>query len=136
MRWLSLRNEIKRHLIRCFFESYKNQNFHVKASETQPFHIVGHSAEYVRLGGEFPSRAVEPLLVTLSPGQIQEQVFSHPGEEFNYILEGAAIFNVDNKEYYVRSGETIHFPSILPHYLANPLQQNCKIICVLTPVIF
>lgn len=122
--------------ITSFFTSYQNQNFLVKKEEQKAFRIEGSTAEYIRLGGEFSGKVLEPLLVTLDPGQTRDNVFSHPGEEFYYVLEGAVIFNVDGKEYLVKKGDSIHYPSGLPHFWLNPLEQKAKILCVLTPVIF
>jgi len=122
--------------ITYFFDSVTNHTYHVKLDDYRPFKIEGRSAEYCRLGGEFPNRTLEPLYVTLEPGHTQDQVFNHPGEEFYYILEGAVIFNVDGKEYLVKAGESIHYPSNLPHFISNPLQKKSVFINVLTPVIF
>lgn len=121
--------------ITFFFENEANQNFVVKVENQKPFRIEGRSAEYTCLGGNFHGRQLEPIIVTLTPG-FQDNVFSHPGEEFYYILEGAVIFNVDGEEYLVKTGDSIHFPSHLPHVWSNPLNQPAKILCVLTPVIF
>ncbi|MBI0579493.1 cupin domain-containing protein [Neobacillus cucumis] len=119
-----------------FFENQSNQNFLVKAENHEPFRIEGSSAEYTRLGGDFTGRSIEPIIVTLSPNLIQDNQFSHPGEEFYYVLEGAVIFTIDGKEYLLKTGDSIHFPSNLPHFWQNPLNQITKILCVLTPVIF
>jgi len=119
-----------------FFENESNQNFIVKLESQKPFRIEGSGAEYTRLGGNFNGRSLEPMIVTLAPGLVQDNVFSHPGEEFYFVLEGAVIFNVDGKEFLVKTGDSIHFPSNLPHFWSNPLNQTSKILCVLTPVIF
>ncbi|MDQ0253390.1 quercetin dioxygenase-like cupin family protein/DNA-binding Xre family transcriptional regulator [Evansella vedderi] len=119
-----------------FFESHANYNYVVKTTDQKPFRIEGSTAEYVRLGGEFTGRSLEPLLVTLSPGQPYDKVFSHPGEEFYYVLDGIVLFNVDGKEYIVKAGDSIHFPSHVPHYWENPLDNDAKVLCVLTPVLF
>lgn len=119
-----------------FFESHGNNNYMVKLKDQKPFQIEGSESIYSRLSGEFTGRSLEPLLVTLSPNQKQNQTFNHPGEEFYYVLKGAVLFNVDDKEYFVREGESIHFPSERPHYWENPLDQESTLLCVLTPVIF
>ncbi|MFV9511348.1 helix-turn-helix domain-containing protein [Tepidibacillus sp. LV47] len=119
-----------------FFNDTKNLNFIVKAEEHKPFKIEGSIAEYIRLGGEFNGRTLEPLLVKLKPGKSEPNIFSHPGEEFYYVLNGAVIFNIDGKEYLVKAGDSIHYPSSLPHYWINPLQEEVVVLCVITPVIF
>ncbi len=123
--------------ITSFFEEYKNNNFLVKKEEQKPFRIEGSTAEYIRVGGEFSGRSLEPMLVTLDPGANSEATkYNHPGEEFYYVLEGTVIFNIDGHEFLVKKGDSIHFPSELTHYWLNPTEQKAKLLCVLIPVIF
>jgi len=119
-----------------FFEDFSNDTFHVKKEEQKPFKLEGSSVTYTRLGGEFSGRSIEPLLVTYPPGSTPEKNFSHPGEEFYYILEGELIFEVDGKEFILKPGDSIHFPSTLSHAVRNPLQVDAKVLSIVTPVIF
>ena len=122
--------------ITYFFEGEVNQSFTVKKEERKSFRIEGSIAKYSRLGGEFNGRSLEPILVELGPNNKSINVFSHPGEEFYYVVEGEIVFVVDGKEYALKTGDTIHYPSNLPHYWYNPLDQSALVLCVLTPVIF
>ena len=74
--------------------------------------------------------------VTFPPGPTPEKNFSHPGEEFYYVLEGELLFEVDGREFLVKSGDSIHFPSTLYHAVKNPLNINVKVLSIVTPVIF
>ncbi|HZG17169.1 MAG TPA: XRE family transcriptional regulator [Candidatus Bathyarchaeia archaeon] len=122
--------------ITTFFEEQQNSQFFVPESERKQFQIEGSSAIYVRLGGDFSGRALEPFHVTLPPRQKQDVVFNHPGEEFYYILEGQVIITVDGKEYHLFKGDSIHFPSTLDHTWYNPTEEAAQVVSVLTPVIF
>ncbi|MFM1655673.1 helix-turn-helix domain-containing protein [Brevibacillus sp. B_LB10_24] len=119
-----------------FFEEQAQSNYHVKTEQQKAFRVENSATSFVRLGGDFPKRSLEPLIVTLAPNQRREQTFSHPGEEFYYVLSGAVLFEVDGAEYFVRQGDSIHFPSHLPHEYENPLSEESTLLCVLTPVIF
>ncbi|MGD8189405.1 helix-turn-helix domain-containing protein [Brevibacillus ginsengisoli] len=119
-----------------FFEEQKNQQYFVPESERKQFQIEGSNAIYVRLGGDFAGRALEPFHVTLPPRQKHDVVFNHPGEEFYYLLEGKVILNVDGQEYLLSKGDSIHFPSTLDHTWYNPTEETAQVISVLTPVIF
>lgn len=120
-----------------FFEDASNQNFVVKAGEQKTFQMNGFTAaDYARLAGNFSGRMLEPIFVTLEAEAEQSDGYSHPGEEFYYVLEGAVIFTVDGTEYLLQTGDSIHFPSSLPHTMTNPLKQKSRFLCVLTPVIF
>jgi transcriptional regulator with XRE-family HTH domain len=122
--------------IASFFEDFTNANYQVKADEQKPFRIEGSGATYTRLGGEFSGRAIEPLLVVYPKGQPNEIKISHPGEEFYYVLEGVLIVEIEGKEFIIKVGDSIHFPSAVPHKMLNPFDQDAKVLCFATPVIF
>lgn len=123
--------------INYFFQSWVNQNHHVKAEDVESFRIEGRTAEYGRLAGQFSGRVLEPFMVVMDPGQSLGHTFSHPGEEFCYILEGIVLVTLEGTEYLVKAGDSIHFPSTMPHHLVNPSKdEKCSFISVLTPLIF
>lgn len=122
--------------ITFFFDTDTNHNYMLQEKDRKPFQLEGSPTTYTRLNGEFNGRSLEPLLVRLAPKQEQNQSSSHPGEEFYYVLKGAALFKVDGKEYFVREGDSIHYPSEVPHSWENPLNEETLILCVLTPVLF
>ncbi|MFC7393787.1 helix-turn-helix domain-containing protein [Scopulibacillus cellulosilyticus] len=122
--------------INYFFEDYiSNHKYVSKADDQKPFKIEGSEPTYVRLNGEFTGRLLEPLMVTMAPNQ-KSQTFSHPGEEYYYVLKGAVLFHIDGKEYFIKEGDSIHFPSNLPHTSENPLNEESIVLSILTPVIF
>jgi len=120
----------------AFFQAEENPNYKVCAKDRKPFRIEGSSATYVRLSGRFPGRSLEPLLVELAPHQSQEMPFSHPGEEFYFVLEGRITLVVDDTPYELSAGDSIHFPSTIPHAWRNDSDQPARVLCVLTPAIF
>jgi transcriptional regulator with XRE-family HTH domain len=119
-----------------FFDDTANKNYMVKKTEQKLFQIKGSEFTYARLNGEFSGRTLEPILVTLAPNQKQTQKYGHAGEEFYYVLKGFVIFNIDGKEYVIREGDSIHFPSTCQHTVENPFNEESILLCVLTPVIF
>ncbi|WP_042355696.1 helix-turn-helix domain-containing protein [Bacillus rubiinfantis] len=120
-----------------FFDDEKQDNHYVvTVSEQKPFNLKGSDFTYVRLSGEFPGRALESLLVTLAPNQKQTPKYGHPGEEFYYVLKGVVLFQVNGKDYVMKKGDSIHFPSTVPHAVENLLEDESVLLSVLTPVIF
>ena len=122
--------------ITYFFEGPRNEKYVVKKSEHVPYEVKGLESKYIRLNGEFPARSLAPFLIHLAPNQKKNKTFNHPGEEFYYVLKGAVVFTVDNQDIFIREGDSIHFPSELPHYGENPLDEETILLCVITPVIF
>ena len=54
------------------------------------------------------------MLVTIKEGVTPELV-QHKGQEFNYVLEGSLRVIVGEKEYYLKTGDSIYFDATLPH---------------------
>lgn len=46
------------------------------------------------------------------------------------------VFQLEGEEYLVRKGDSIHFPSTIPHTVENPSNEEAILLSVLTPVIF
>jgi transcriptional regulator with XRE-family HTH domain len=123
--------------ITYFFEVEKDITYHTPIEKRQMLQIEGSPVKYVRIGGNFPDRALEPLLNVLPPGQMKHVAFQHPGEEFYYVVKGCVTIVVDGTEYHLEQGDTIHFPSSLLHTWYNPSTvEEAEILSVLTPVIF
>ncbi len=69
---------------------------------------------FTSLGGDFRKKTMNPMLVTIAPTDSPELVV-HGGQEFNYVLEGELRVIVDDKEYFLRAGDSIYFDPSYPH---------------------
>ena len=69
---------------------------------------------YSSLAFNFIGRAMEPMLVTLSPEKTAPLV-THDGQEFNYVLSGKVKVTVGAREYILSAGDSIYFDPRLPH---------------------
>lgn len=122
--------------INYFFSTLEDHNFHVPKDEQKTFRIEGSGAEYILLSGAFPDRTLETMVVTMLPGQDLGKKFAHNGEEFVYVLEGLLVVDLDGKQYIVKAGESMHYPSTMPHYWSNPLKEPTKLLSIITPALF
>ncbi|MBQ0139035.1 MAG: helix-turn-helix transcriptional regulator [Kurthia sp.] len=100
------------------------------------FEITGSEAVYTNLSGAFVDRNLEAIKVIVPPLQADKISYSHTGEEFYYVLEGEIIFRINEEEFAIKKGESIHFPSSNEHMWRNPLQQETILLSVLTPTVF
>lgn len=91
---------------------------------------------YSSLAANFPGRVLEPLLITLLPGHTRVEPYSHPGEEFGLVLEGTLTVLVEDKEFGLGPGDSIHLSSPVPHNWENRTDKPVKAILVSTPKIF
>lgn len=69
---------------------------------------------FTSLAHNFYGRAMEPMIVTLDEG-VEPELVIHSGQEFNYVLEGSIRVIVNDREYYLRKGDSIYFNADKPH---------------------
>ena len=67
------------------------------------------------LAPRFTGKIMEPLLVTLIPGEPDAPLVTHGGQEFNIVLEGEITITYDNKEYALNEGDAVYFDPSHPH---------------------
>ncbi len=70
---------------------------------------------YSSLAYNFIGRDMEPLLVTLAPGDKPPALVVHGGQEFNYVLEGKMRIVLGKHVYELAAGDCIYFDPQLPH---------------------
>lgn len=82
------------------------------------------------------NRTMDPVLVTLQPGEGMDEQPFHEGEEFGFVLAGRVDLTLDGKSYTVRREECFHFPSDRRHQVHNPGKTPAKILWVVSPPTF
>jgi transcriptional regulator with XRE-family HTH domain len=73
------------------------------------------------------------LFVARKDENDNRRTFSHNGEEFIYILEGAMRYKVGNEVYTLGPGDSLYFDSVEKHTL-SPITDEVKYISVFTQV--
>lgn len=76
---------------------------------------------------------MEPILLTLYPGQSTPSDYPHEGEEFGYVLEGSILVCLDNQKFRCKKGESFYYESSKPHYLKNTSSGISKVIWISSP---
>ena len=65
---------------------------------------------YEALASHFSHKKAEPFLVTVAPGAAHH-LNSHPGQEFNYVLEGRLQVAMGNNVLVLETGDSLFFDS-------------------------
>lgn len=81
-------------------------------------------------------RTMDPVLVTLQPGEAMDEQPMHEGEEFGFLLTGRLELLLDDKVHAVRRHECFYFPSDHRHRVRNPGKSEAKILWVVSPPTF
>lgn len=73
--------------------------------------------KYQSLAAGFSKRKADPFMVTVHPKPIDEPIYlnSHTGQEYNYIIEGRLLIEINKKELILEEGDSIYFNAELPH---------------------
>jgi transcriptional regulator with XRE-family HTH domain len=82
-------------------------------------------------------RKLEILLTYEEPQtESDEDWYQHEGEEFGFILEGRYEVTVEGRTYILEKGDSIYFPSRLPHRMRCIGERTATTIWVITPPSF
>jgi len=84
------------------------------------------------LAPRFTQKVMEPLLVTLVPGEPDAALVSHSGQEFNLVLEGIIGFTYDGKEYELFAGDAVFFDPTHPHAQRVIGEEKARFLTVIT----
>jgi transcriptional regulator with XRE-family HTH domain len=76
-----------------------------------------HAYKYQALAAGFANRKADPFMVTVHPKPAGEPVYlnTHAGQEYNYIISGRLLLQINGKELTLEAGDSIYFNSELPH---------------------
>lgn len=72
---------------------------------------------YQSLASGFRGRTADPFLVTVEPKPDDTPMHfnSHEGQEFNLVIEGRMLLNLNGKELILNPGDSLYFDSSIPH---------------------
>lgn len=89
--------------------------------------------KYQSLAAGFINRLADPFIVTVEPKSEDEpmQMNSHSGQEFNYVLEGSMMLNINGKEVILHEGDSLFFNSKLPHGMRALNGKNVRFLAVI-----
>ncbi|TQM10889.1 helix-turn-helix domain-containing protein [Pseudonocardia kunmingensis] len=78
--------------------------------------------------------ALEATWVETPPGyDSSANPYRHQGEEFGLVLSGRKDVYLDGQKHELGPGDSIRYPSTTPHWYANPGDEICTAIWVITP---
>jgi transcriptional regulator with XRE-family HTH domain len=117
------------------FSDFKKEHpVHVlKASDRPRYEADGTVYELLSQSEEGGS-GIEAYLLTVAPGSRQgSSEYGHIGKEMGIILEGRAELSCGGQSYPVEVGDSVSFPSDLPHILKNVADVPLRAFWVVTP---
>ena len=82
------------------------------------------------------NREMDPVLVTLAPGEEMDEQQFHEGEEFGFVLLGKVQLRLDEKLHTLKKDECFYFCSDRKHSVKNIGKGPARILWVVTPPTF
>ena len=73
--------------------------------------------KYQALASGFKHRKADPFIVTVEPNDQPQPITqnTHSGQEFNLVLKGNMLLNINGKELILHEGDSIYFDASIPH---------------------
>lgn len=87
--------------------------------------------KYQSLAAGFMNRQADPFIVTVEPNDNPIHLNSHAGQEFNLILEGRMLLNINGKELVLEEGDSIYFDSASLHGMKALDNKTVKFLAVI-----
>lgn len=88
--------------------------------------------KYQSLAYGFKNRKADPFIVTVTPEDTKEIHFnSHPGHEFNYMLEGTMRIVVDSREMILEPGDSLYFDATCQHGMQALNNKKAKFLAII-----
>ena len=75
---------------------------------------------------------MEPFLLSCTEKALEENTYSHDGEEFLFVMSGTAELVLDEKRITLEEGDCVYFDSSLKHRLLSKDGTEVKVLAVVT----
>jgi len=120
-----------------FFETDSAEQYVVRRENRKMLQFPDSQVRYFLLSPQVKG-PIEFLLVEIEPGETHdpEGVVTHAGEEYGFIVRGEMIVRLGTEDIHLREGDSIAFPSSIPHRYRNPGTTVCQSIWAMTPPSF
>ena len=87
---------------------------------------------YESLSFHKQNKKMEPFLLSITEKALEENTYSHDGEEFLFIMSGIAELLLDEKRIILEQGDCVYFDSSLKHRLLSKDGAEVKVLAVVT----
>lgn len=120
--------------ILAFFENDLVEEETVAAPQDwTSMNVKGWDADVKQMFRLIGNKKMQVFCTTIPPGKGAYEHYSHPGEEFVYVMEGTLTIGLGDKELTVPSGSAAYFSALRPHTWKNLTKVPVKMIWVCTP---
>jgi transcriptional regulator with XRE-family HTH domain len=87
------------------------------------------------LSADPSNKKIQPYRIVCQPGASRDQLPTHPGEEFGFVLKGQLTVTVSEEAFVLEVGDSIHYQTLQPHSWRNGGEEECIAIWAVSPPI-
>ena len=87
--------------------------------------------KYQALASGFVGRKADPFIVTVDPSVENMHLNNHSGQEFNIVIEGRLLLNINGHELTLNEGDSIYFDATQPHGMKALDSQPVKFLAII-----
>ncbi|MBQ5981547.1 MAG: helix-turn-helix transcriptional regulator [Prevotella sp.] len=89
--------------------------------------------QYESLASGFRGRKADPFIVTVEPkpANTPKEMNSHPGQEFNMVLEGTMELTIGSKSLILNEGDSIYFDATHPHGMRTLNEKPVRFLAII-----
>lgn len=77
-------------------------------------------------------KLMEPLIVDVASAPKDVPLQAHPGEEFNYVIEGRCRLLFGGQEHVLETGDSVYFDATVEHAVHAIDRQPCRLLAVVS----
>ena len=91
--------------------------------------------KYQSLAAGFLSCRADPFMVTVHPKPEGTPIFlnRHTGQEYNYVVSGRMLLQINGKDLILEAGDSIYFNSDLPHGMKALDVEDVRFLAIIIP---
>ena len=121
-----------------FLKPRNKKNKIMRSYEKEVFNICTSGCIQYNLSNDLSDKVITPRLIEIIPTNTSEDIksYNHEGEEFVYVLEGILTLFLEEQEYELYPGDSIHYSSLKDHNWANYTNKMVKLLVAATPNIY
>jgi len=86
--------------------------------------------QYYSLAHQRANRRMDPFILDIPPKKGRKEALAHEGEEFLLLLKGEVVFEYDEREIALSSGDSLYFDATVQHRLLNRSTRPAQVLCV------
>jgi quercetin dioxygenase-like cupin family protein len=117
-----------------FFENDLINDPCINPPETWTKKIVkGWKADVRQMVKLVGNKKMQPFFTTIPPNGGAHEHYTHPGEEFVFVLEGTLTLNLNGKQFELRAGSSAYFSALTHHTWINYKKTPVKMIWICSP---